>query len=480
VVRNAVCSVLRYGFFGALLSAASCDSAVDPDQYTIEIVSGDLQRGAIGAELAEPLIVRVTYRGAPSRGTQVRWRVIEGGASVSEQVSRTDAEGLATVRASLPTEATQVLVLAQVANTTTTFRLQALLGYTLVGSGYGHSCALTGIGAAYCWGRNDKAQIGDATQTERTAPVRVKIGLQFSTIAVGWFHNCGLTAGGELFCWGDNSHGQLGIGDLLLRGTPTRVLGNLRFKSVAAGYLHTCAISVDGAAYCWGSNDTQRLGAPSVATPCASGSGNCALAPVRVETTVTFSQITAGETHTCAIATDLSAYCWGWNSVGELGTGAAAGTFAPTPQKVAGGLNFKLIRAHARHTCALGTDGAAFCWGRNGSGETGQAPLYNANVPLPISADRFTALSTGNSFTCGITTGKTALCWGDLTGQTARQVPYSPSTPIDLTEVSLGFGHACVTTTFEIWCWGDNLTHQLGGIAPAFSIAPVRVSPPNE
>jgi len=66
---------------------------------------------------------------------------------------------------------------------------------------------------AWCWG--DGA----------LAPVAVSGGLHFRLITVGDRHVCGLAADGRAYCWGANERGQLGDGTLTARASPTVVLG---------------------------------------------------------------------------------------------------------------------------------------------------------------------------------------------------------------------------------------------------------------
>ena len=130
---------------------------------------------------------------------------------------------------------------------------------------------------------------------------------------------------GEVYCWGYNYAGQLGDGTRAEPGTPgtspTRVLGNQRFKAVSLGDQHTCALASDGAAYCWGENRVGALG---------DGTTEIRTVPTRVRGNLTFVQISAGSSHTCGRTDYGVIYCWGWNVFGALGDGTTRRRLEPT------------------------------------------------------------------------------------------------------------------------------------------------------
>lgn len=125
-----------------------------------------------------------------------------------------------------------------------------------------HTCGLLGSGAAYCWGENTFGALGDGSTTPRETPVPVTGGLVFTELKAGGFigHTCGLTSSATGYCWGENERGQVGDGSTTDRLSPSAVAGDLLFADLDAGFRHTCARTTNGILYCWGSGAAGQLG----------------------------------------------------------------------------------------------------------------------------------------------------------------------------------------------------------------------------
>jgi len=194
---------------------------------------------------------------------------------------------------------------------------------TAIAAGSDHSCLLRDSGLVACWGRNDVGQLGIGTTVQRRIPVPVSALSRITRIVLGYSHSCALRDTGRMFCWGANGVGQLGDGTVTHRSVPVQVQGLTAVTDVAAGNTHSCALRNTGRVFCWGGNYHGQLGNGTTAIR--------QLTPVRVvgPLVVNVVQITAGSFHSCAIRPNGRAYCWGWNSYGQIGDGTATDRLTP-------------------------------------------------------------------------------------------------------------------------------------------------------
>jgi alpha-tubulin suppressor-like RCC1 family protein len=80
----------------------------------------------------------------------------------------------------------------------------------------------------------------------------------------------------------------------------------------------------------------------------------------------------------CALKRDHTVWCWGDNTVGQLGNGTT--TNSTTPVQVVGITNATAITGGESHMCALLDSGSVRCWGRESLGQLGRGRNYQ-NTP---------------------------------------------------------------------------------------------------
>ena len=333
--------------------------------------------------------------------------------------------------------------------------------------------------------------------------------VHIETISGGDNHTCATASDGRAYCWGRNQYGQLGTGDTNQTAVPVAVdtsgvLNGLTVKQISTGIYHTCAIASDDQAYCWGYNTNGQLG---------SNIGTQSTVPVAVDTSgvlngLTVKQISAGGYHTCVVASDDQAYCWGRNVIGQLGNGYTSTTHEPTKVDTSGELHNKIvsqISAGMEHTCAVTSDGGAYCWGGNGYGQLGNNDQPNRSL-LPAVVDTSGELNNkavwqiaaGRYFTCAAATDNVTLesqayCWGrNEYGQLGNDglddspIPVAVDTngvlngltikQIVATSSNIYSSSACaIASDDKAYCWGRNDRGRLGDGTANNSSIPVAV-----
>ena len=182
---------------------------------------------------------------------------------------------------------------------------------------------------------------------------------------------------------------------------------------------HACALAQDGSAYCWGANAT----ANGFASSGALGLGDTLqrTVPTAVHSPVKFTQLEAGCGTTCAVAATGDGYCWGRNDLGMVGDagGGLITSFRSNPAQVVGGLSFSKIVTKGPHACGLSA-GHVYCWGGNTVGELGATTTQTcysqhpcSSVPVLVQgADTYTNLATSTFATCAVTSSSAVSCWG--------------------------------------------------------------------
>ena len=192
---------------------------------------------------------------------------------------------------------------------------------------------------------------------------------------------------------------QLGGGSATII-PPDKASQGIRFSQVSGGrnsnYAFSLAVGSDGNAYAWGNNRYGQLG---------DGTTTNRTTPVMVRkpdpktypdlpADFTYVQVSAGGAHSLALGSDGYAYAWGSNSSGQLGNNnSGEDTYSSVPVRVrdpaspadaSKGLQATQVSAGGWHSLALGGDGNAYAWGNNRYGQLGDGTTTNRTMPVMV------------------------------------------------------------------------------------------------
>ena len=332
-----------------------------------------------------------------------------------------------------------------------------------------------------CWGKNGFGQLGDNSQVDKVNPTAVSEIYSATSVACGVCHTCASLTNGTVMCWGNNSQKQLGLDNGLINvpTAPTAVPDISDVTSVAANSYHTCALLTDGTITCWGYNANGQIGVGS--------SENLITTPTAVSGITTATSLTLGKQHTCALLSNGGVMCWGMNDYGQLGDGTNTNRLTPTP--VSGIDSATSVGAGDTHTCAVLRSGGVKCWGNNEMYQLGDSNTNNRHshltptiVPQINSA---TSVGAGESHTCALLKDGGVMCWGNnyegaLGNAVVAYFSKIPVAAFDLTSatsLSSGDWHMCAgLKDGSVRCWGNNEHGQLGDGTTTNKDTPTAVS----
>jgi len=315
-------------------------------------------------------------------------------------------------------------------------------------------------------------RVGSATMT-RTIRGRLRqygVAGQWADVEASDQFVCALPAPeGVPHCWGTNFNRRLGYPEGSL--VPRPVLDGVPLRTLSVGYSHSCGLAADSTAWCWGSSNHGVLGATQ---------SLLAYGMLQDTTRRRWRAIeTGGHGATFGIAADSVAYSWGHNDFLQLARDSTGSRVDRRDQGVAWeGRKVGSLSTDQFHSCMVADDGVAWCSGNNA---TGLGTYGLTRVRPVIGGQRFKAVATGWFHTCGLLQSGEAMCWGfgerGVLGSGITGGDYSQYTPTQVLgeqrfeSISASSGQVCaLTAAGRAWCWGDGLL--------AYSSRPVELAVP--
>ncbi|MCX7710659.1 MAG: hypothetical protein N2484_12530 [Clostridia bacterium] len=315
---------------------------------------------------------------------------------------------------------------------------------TAIASGGDHNLVIKSDGTVWAWGRNDRGQLGNGSNTESNVPIQVNnMNLLNGVTAVsgGLFHSLAVRSDGTVWSWGFNQYGQLGNGlsgpgtnsNLPVQVNNTNLMSSI--TAVSGGRFHSLARRSDGTIWAWGQQ------------PLGDGTNIDSSVPVQVSIN-NVTAISAGNRFSLAIRTDGTVWSWGINSNGQLGDGTNnPGAAAPVPVVNTNLMSSVIaIAAGSLHGLALRADGTVWAWGDNSEGQLGNGlsgPGTNSNVPVQVDntdlMNSVIAIAAKGSHSLALKADGTVWSWGsNNNGQLGNgsAIPFS-SIPVQVDNTNL-------------------------------------------
>ena len=217
--------------------------------------------------------------------------------------------------------------------------------------------------------------------------------------------------------WGSNSSLQLALAEQEAVQSPVKVrqpaeVAGQATVALSAGARHACSQLASGEVACWGANEFGQAGqdpSQSTSPKRVLGLGVSLGKPVV--------NLDAGDAHSCAVTVVGEVYCWGRNHSGQLGNALATDSSRPT--KVEGlpaGQTAVAVALGGSHTCTLTDAGEVWCWGANGQGQLGTGTKFSAEVPQRVTGMpagvTVASLAAGGNQTCVTGSDGLLYCWG--------------------------------------------------------------------
>ena len=336
-----------------------------------------------------------------------------------------------------------------------------------VASGDGFTVALDKDGKVYTWGRNEAGQLGDGGNETRIIPNEITFdfadptSMYITRIESGNAHTVALDNTGRVWAWGYNNYGQVGIGSRTNKNAPVRLTlpDDVVAVDIAVGETTSYALDSEGHIYAWG-NTTYNNG--------------YGLSPIKLDLFERMIQVSGK---------------YGLKADGTIWQIPIKNASTVIIQKDTGDTHFVKVSSDdhigdgshenfdTTHTLLIDRNGNLYTFGDNRFGELGLGDdvdtVGNNDVALVSTVTDVVDIASGYRYSVAVTSSGEVYAWGNNSSYQAGQplmkdynlpalVEY-PETAAKIIFTDAGIGH---TVTIDedgyVWSFGTNNYSQLG------------------
>lgn len=326
-------------------------------------------------------------------------------------------------------------------------------------------------GKLFSWGNKKEGQLGLMTQENilTPSPVPTLQDKKISDLTTSKNRAILLTDSGELYTLGKEPEYKTD-GDILMTHqecpAPFPLMPKVVITSLACGKKFSLFLSNKQMVYSQGKNHFGQLGLQEV---------EFSKIMIRVPDLEKIESIATGYYHSLAVNIEGTAFSWGLNLYGQLGSGNE--TKRSEPKTIVFPKNKKVFRIYGGefHTLAISSKGKPFTFGKGNLGQLGYQKEQQ-RTPQKVSklSNHFIESGAcGANHTLFLTcTGKVFECGNKLLNnfQTIKEIQINKP----VLACSGGKDHSVVITEMlEIYCWGQGENGQLGNNRLKTSETPV-------
>lgn len=271
---------------------------------------------------------------------------------------------------------------------------------------------------------------------------------------------------GAVLCWGAGALTGSDVGTI--NQTPTTIGALPPSTAISVGSNYACAIDQMGVTRCWGMlsvNHARSVGAPEFWSATESTS-QYFRQPTIIPDLPLATDIKVSRYNSCIVSTNSELWCWGDNSLGQMGDGTTLGSFVP--KHAFPGIAVRQAAVGLSHICVRQGRDEIFCSGDDQYSQIGVQERFFSETPVALSLPEQRAIAAGiPRITLQRTNAVTEWNYGREQFATSLTGPQTIRVAAEVARIVAAEDRACyLSVDGRLFCWGNNIDSISAPAAP--------------